>query len=61
MLTDVGFTEKESIEKEEKAIRKADRKYGKAETDRKLRFIEGMTKRYPKIPDRLKELIRWNK
>ena len=60
-LKDVGFSEKESIVKEEQAIKKADKKYGKAETDRKLGFLEAVTKRYPKIHEKLKELIRWNR
>ena len=60
-LKDVGFSEKESLNKEEKAIKKADKKYGKAETERKLDFLAAVTKRYPKIHEKLKELIRWNR
>ena len=56
-----GFNETESLRKEEQAIKKADKKYGKAETDRKLGFLEGMTHRYPKIHKKIKSLIRWNR
>ena len=56
-----GFNEKESLKMEEQAIRKADKRYGKAETDRKLGFLEGMTHRYPKIHKKIKSLIRWNR
>ena len=56
-----GFNEKESLKKEEQAIKKADKRYGRKETDRKLGFLEGMTKRYPEILKKIKSLIRWNR
>lgn len=56
-----GFNEKESLKKEEQAIRKADKRYGKAETDRKLGLLETFTKHYPKIHKKIKSLIRWNR
>ena len=56
-----GFNENESLKKEEQAIKKADKRYGRKETDRKLGFLEGMTKRYPEIHKKIKSLIRWNR
>ena len=56
-----GFNENESLKKEEQAIKKADKRYGKGETDRKLGLLETFTKRYPKIHKKIKEVIRWNR
>jgi hypothetical protein len=59
-LRDLGFSEMESEDTEERAIRKADKKYGKAETDRKLGFLEAVTHRYPKINEKIKSILKWN-
>jgi len=59
-LKNLGFTEQESTEKEKKAIRRADKKYGKGETDRKLGFLEAVTHRYPKINEKIKSILKWN-
>jgi len=59
-LKDLGFTEQESTEKEKKAIRRADKKYGKAETDRKLGFLETVTKHYPGIHEKIRSILKWN-
>jgi len=59
-LRGLGFSEKEPLKKQKNAIRKADKKYGKAETDRKLGFLEAVTHRYPKINERIKSILKWN-
>jgi Holliday junction resolvasome RuvABC DNA-binding subunit len=59
-LKNLGFTEQESTEKEKKAIRRADKKYGKAETDRKLGFLETVTKHYPGIHEKIRSILKWN-
>jgi len=59
-LRDLGFSEKEPLKKQKNAIMKADRKYGKKETDRKLGFLEAVTHRYPKINERIKSILKWN-
>ena len=56
-----GFNENESLKKEEQAIKKADKRYGRKETDRKLGLLETFTKHYPKIHKKIKSLIRWNR
>jgi len=59
-LKDLGFSEDEPEGKEKKAIQRADKKYGKAETDRKLGFLETVTKSYPGIHEKIKSLLKWN-
>ena len=59
-LKKLGFNEKESEQKEKQAIRKADREYGKQETDLKLAALETFNKHKDKIFKKMKSLIKWN-
>ena len=54
-----GFNEKEPLDQDESAIKRADKKYGKSETDRKLGFLEAVT--HGKTQDKIRALINWNK
>jgi len=54
-----GFNEKESVDREKNAVRRADKKYGKSETDRKLALLEAVT--HGKVQDKIRGLINWNK
>jgi len=59
-LRDLGFSEMEPEDTEKRAIRRADKKYGKAETDRKLGFLETVTKHYPGIHEKIRSILKWN-
>ncbi len=59
-LLDVGFNEHESEKKQKQAIKRADKKYGRKETDLKLGFLKAVTKRYPKIHEKIKSVLKWN-
>lgn len=59
-LKKLGFNESESEQKEKQAIRKADREYGKQETDLKLAALETFNKHKDKIFKKMKSLIKWN-
>ncbi len=55
-----GFSLSESEKEQMRAIRKADRKYGKGETNRKLAALESFNRHKPQKRKRLKSLIRKN-
>ncbi|MEM0202113.1 MAG: hypothetical protein QXR73_02960 [Candidatus Micrarchaeaceae archaeon] len=60
-LKTVGFSESESIAAQRRAIRRADRRYGRGETNRKLAALEAFNKRRPKTHKRIKRLIAGNR
>ena len=59
-LKDLGFNLHESIAREKQAILKADERYGRAETDRKLSALEVLDKHRRTIQDKLKKILKWN-
>lgn len=59
-LKDLGFNLHESVQKEKEAIARADRAYGKAETDRKLAALEVLDKHRRTIQEKLKKVLKWN-
>ena len=59
-LKDLGFNLHESIGSEQKAIKRADRKYGRAETDRKLGALEVLDKHRKTIQDKIRKVLKWN-
>ncbi len=59
-LKKLGFTEKESEAKEKQAIAKADREYGRSETDLKLAALEAFNKRREKIREKIHSILKWN-
>ena len=59
-LKDLGFNLHESIGSEQKATKRADRKYGRAETDRKLGALEVLDKHRKTIQDKIRKVLKWN-
>ena len=59
-LKKYGFKLNGSKQSQEKSIRKADRSYGKGETDRKLAALETFNRNNPVKRKRLQSLIRRN-
>ena len=59
-LSKFGFNEHESEQKEKQAIRKADREYGKQETDLKLAALEAFNTHKDKIREKIRSLLKWN-
>ena len=59
-LKKYGFKLNESEQSQEKSIRKADRTYGKGETDRKLAALETFNRNNPAKRKRLQKLIKNN-
>ena len=59
-LNKMGFTEKESLPREKRAIRKADKQYGVKDTDLKLAALETFNRHRERIRDKIQELIKWN-
>ena len=59
-LKDLGFNLHESIGREKAAIERADEKYGRPETDRKLAALEVLDKHRRTIQEKLKKVLKWN-
>ena len=59
-LSKFGFNLHESVRREKEAISRADEKYGKAETDRKLAALEVLDKHRRTIQEKLKKVLKWN-
>ncbi|MBX8642755.1 MAG: hypothetical protein KIY10_09290 [Thermoplasmata archaeon] len=59
-LSKYGFDLSEPEKEQMTAIRKADRKYGKGETNRKLAALEAFNKHRPQKRKRIRSLIRKN-
>lgn len=55
-----GFSEQESEAREKQAIKKADRAYGRSETDLKLAALEAFAKHKDKIREKIHTLLKWN-
>ena len=59
-LSKYGFKLSGSKKTQMKAIRKADKHYGKGEVDRKLAALEAFNKHHPEKRKRVKSLIKSN-
>ncbi len=59
-LRKYGFSENESMTAQERAIRKADKAYGRGEVNRKLAALEAFNKRRPAKRKRIRKLISRN-
>ena len=59
-LSRFGFNERESEQKEKQAIAKADREYGRSETDLKLAALEAFAKHKDKIREKIHSILKWN-
>lgn len=60
-LTKYGFKVSGSRRSQERAIRKADRHYGRGEVDRKLAALEAFNKHHPENRKKIKSLIKANR
>jgi hypothetical protein len=59
-LKKFGFSEQESEAKEKQAIRKANKEYGRQETDLKLAALEAFNKHKEKIREKIHSILKWN-